>query len=85
MFFYTNEKALCKTIQLKLVYTDLSMTLILHVTGELQDILEGGRRAVQLFEKIWENDIRKTSNVAFKTLYFKLCGLKKIRENEMFL
>jgi hypothetical protein len=47
-FFYTNEKALCKTIQLKLVNTDLSLTQNLHVTIGLQNILEGCRRAAQL-------------------------------------
>jgi hypothetical protein len=26
---------------------------------------------------LWENDTWKTSNVAFQTLYFKRCGLKK--------
>jgi hypothetical protein len=45
---FINEKAWCKTIQLKLANTDLSLTHILHVTIGLQNILEGCRRAMQL-------------------------------------
>ena len=36
------------------------------------------------FEKVWENDMWKTSNFAFQMLYFKRCGLKKYGKMKYF-
>ena len=35
-----------------------------------------------IFKKVRENDTRKTSNVAFQTLYFQTLRFEKVREND---